>query len=138
MRIACDGDQLPRALEHFQGALGEEGFSGWGALDSELSFATGAYILARELSEIKIDTGIQQVIRGRTAFADLHASDLVKLNTDGAVDPRKAKRPSCVAYIPAHRHSRLVFRHRLWPECTTQQRGPASRQFTRDLVERDR
>ena len=92
VRVACDGNQLPRALDHFQGAISEEGFSGWSALDNEFSFAPGAYIPARELSEIEIDAGIQQVIRGRTAFTALHAPGLVELNIQGAVNPRKAKR----------------------------------------------
>ena len=92
VRIACDGDQLPAALDHFQGALSEEGFSGWASLDSEMSFAPGAYIPARELSEVEIDAGIQQVIRGRTAFTALHAAELAEANTDNAVDPRKAKK----------------------------------------------
>ena len=94
MRIACEGGQLSAALDHFQGALSEEGFSGWASLDSEVSFAPGAYIPARELGEVEIDAGIQQVIRGRTAFTALHASELVEANTDDAVDPRKAKKPA--------------------------------------------
>lgn len=97
VRIACDGDELPRALDHFQGAVTEEGFSGWSALDSELSFSPGAYIPARQLSEIEIDTGIQQVIRGRTAFTALHSADLVELNTEDAVDPRKIRRIARIA-----------------------------------------
>ncbi|MBC6405193.1 MAG: hypothetical protein GDA41_05610 [Rhodospirillales bacterium] len=78
-------------LEHFQGAASGEGLSVRSALDGKLSFAPGAYIPARELSEIAIDAGIQQVIRERTAFVALHASDLVALNSEGRFDPREAK-----------------------------------------------
>ncbi len=79
--------------------LSEEGFSGWSSLDDELSFAPGAYIPARELSETEIDADVQQVIRGRTAFTALHSSDLVQLNTEDAVDPRKAKKPAKLASL---------------------------------------
>lgn len=98
VRIACDGDQLPKVIEHFQGAQSEAGFSGWASLDAEVSFAPGAYIPARELSETEIDSDIRQVIRGRTAFTALHASDLVELNVENAADPKKVKRP---AKLPA-------------------------------------
>lgn len=101
VKIACEGDQLPAALDHFQGAMSEEGFSGWATLDGEVSFAPGAYIPARELSEIEIDAGIRQVIRGRTAFTALHASELVESNTENAVDPRKAKRSAKLAQANA-------------------------------------
>lgn len=96
-RIACEGGQLPDALNHFQGAHNEAGFSGWASLNSEVSFAPGAYIPARELSETEIDAGIRQVIRGRMAFTALHASDLVELNIEDAADPGKVKRPAKIA-----------------------------------------
>lgn len=92
VKIACDGDELPKALEHFEGAQSEEGFSGWSSLDDELSFAPGAYIPAREMTGAEIDAGVREVIRGRTAFTALHAAELVTLNADNPIDLRKARK----------------------------------------------
>lgn len=92
VRIVCEGDELPKALEHFEGAQTEEGFSGWSSLDTELSFAPGAYIPAREMTEVEIDTGVREVIRGRTAFNALHASELVALNVADPIDITKMRR----------------------------------------------
>lgn len=92
VRIVCEGNELPKALEHFQGAHSEEGFSGWSSLDEELSFAPGAYIPAREMTEAEVDKGVREVIRGRTAFNALHAPDLVTLNTDNPIDIKKARK----------------------------------------------
>jgi type I restriction enzyme M protein len=97
VRIACEGNELPKALEHFQAAQSEEGFSGWSNLDDELSFAPGAYIPAREMTDIEIDAGVQDVIRGRTAFAALHAADLVTLNTTDAADIKKGRKAATLA-----------------------------------------
>jgi hypothetical protein len=92
VKIACDGDELPKALEHFEGAQSEEGFSGWSSLDNELSFAPGAYIPAREMTGVEVDSGVREVIRGRTAFAALHAAELVTLNAESPIDLRKARK----------------------------------------------
>ncbi len=92
VKIACDGDELPKALEHFQAADSEQGFSGWSSLDDELSFAPGAYIAAREMTGAEIDSGVREVIRGRTAFTALRAADLVTLNTEHPIDIRKARK----------------------------------------------
>lgn len=92
VKIACDGDELPKVLEHFEGAQSEEGFSGWSSLDEELSFAPGAYIPAREMTSAEIDAGVREVIRGRTAFTALHAAELVTLNVENPIDLRKARR----------------------------------------------
>jgi type I restriction enzyme M protein len=92
VKIACDGDELPKALEHFEGAQSEEGFSGWSSLDNELSFAPGAYIPAREMTGAEVDSGVREVIRGRTAFAALHAAELVTLNAEGPIDLRKVRK----------------------------------------------
>lgn len=92
VKITCDGDELPKALEHFEGAQSEEGFSGWSSLDDELSFAPGAYIPAREMTSAEIDAGVREVIRGRTAFTALHAAELVTLNVESPIDLRKARR----------------------------------------------
>lgn len=97
VKVVCDGDELPKALEHFEGAKSEAGFSGWSSLDSELSFAPGAYIPAREMSAAEVDAGIQEVIRGRTAFTALHAAELVTLNTENPIDIRKARRATPLA-----------------------------------------
>lgn len=92
VKIACDGDELPKALEHFEGAQSEEGFSGRASLDNELSFAPGAYIPAREMTGAEVDSGVREVIRGRTAFAALHAAELVTLNAENPIDLRKARK----------------------------------------------
>ncbi len=99
VRIACDGDELPKALDHFQGARTEEGFSGWASLDDEMSFAPGAYIPPREIVESEVDDGVREVIRGRTAFTALHASELVTLNTDSPIDITKARKPFALANV---------------------------------------
>lgn len=99
VRIACEGNQLPKALEHFEGAHSEEGFSGWSSLDSELSFAPGAYIPAREPAEAEIDGGLREVIRARTAFTALHAPELVTLNTENAIDLHKARKATVFANV---------------------------------------
>jgi len=96
VKVVCDGDELPKALEHFDGARSEEGFSGWASLDAELSFAPGAYIPASEMTSAEIDAGVREVIRGRTAFAALHAAELVTLNTENPIDLRKMRRPTLV------------------------------------------
>lgn len=92
VRIACSGDELPKALEHFEGAQSEEGFSGWSSLDAELSFAPGAYIPAKEMTEVEVDAGVREVIRGRTAFTALHATELVTLNVANPKDLRTTRR----------------------------------------------
>ena len=101
VKIACDGDELPKALEHFEGAQSEEGFSGWSSLDNELSFAPGAYIPAREMTGAEVDSGVREVIRGRTAFAALHAAELVTLNAENPIDLRKARKATPLGTLSA-------------------------------------
>ncbi|MFT3808431.1 MAG: N-6 DNA methylase [Micropepsaceae bacterium] len=99
VRIACEGNELPKALEHFEGAQSEEGFSGWSSLDDELSFAPGAYIPAAEMTEAETDIGVREVIRGRTAFNALHAAELVTLNTADQLDIGKARKAVALAKV---------------------------------------
>ncbi len=99
VRIACGGDELPKALDHFLGTKTEEGFSGWASLNDEMSFAPGAYIPAREMVESEVDDGVREVIRGRTAFTALHASELVTLNAENPIDIAKARKAFAVANI---------------------------------------
>lgn len=87
VRIPCPGTELPKALEHFKGHKTEAGFSGWAPLDEDVSFAPGAYIPAREMSEAETDDAVREVIRARSAFVALHAADLVNLNTDEQIPP---------------------------------------------------
>lgn len=92
VRIASLGSELPKVLDHFRGHKSEPGFSGWAELDDEASFAPGAYIPARELPEEETDEAVREVIRARSAFVALHATQLVTLNTDHPVDPAKLRR----------------------------------------------
>ena len=91
-RVAIEGTELPKALDHFLAHTSEPGFSGWAGLDDETSFAPGAYIPARELSEEETDSAVRQVIRARSAFVAYHASDLVTLNTDNPLPPRQLRK----------------------------------------------
>ncbi len=91
VRIVCEGNQLPAALDHFHGSETEPGFSGWSVLDKELSFAPGAYIPARQMPESFGDTAAREIIRSRTAFTALNAADLVTLNVENTSNPRKRK-----------------------------------------------
>jgi type I restriction enzyme M protein len=99
VRITCAGDELPTAIDHFQGAKTEEGFSGWASLDDEFSFAPGAYIPARVMAEAEVDHGVREVLRGRTAFTALHASELVALHTENAIDITKARKAFALANV---------------------------------------
>lgn len=92
VRIAVEGTELPKALEHFLAHTTEPGFSGWSVLDDETSFAPGAYIPAREMSEEETDGAVREVIRARSAFVAYHASDLVTLNTDNPLPPRQLRK----------------------------------------------
>lgn len=101
VRIVCEGDELPKALSHFQSAKSEAGFSGWAGLDAEVTFAPGAYIPARQMTDSEVDADVREVIRCRTAFTALHAADLVTLNTENQIDLRKARRATPLAAIKA-------------------------------------
>jgi len=91
VRIAQDGTELPKALEHFREHTSEAGFSGWAELDDDASFAPGAYIPARELADDEIDGAVREVLRARTAFVALHASELVsRSGRSGPCSPRAA------------------------------------------------
>lgn len=92
VRVAIEGNELPKALEHFLGHKTEPGFSGWAAIDEETSFAPGAYIPAREMSEEESDDAVREVIRARSAFVAYHASELVTLNTDHQLPPRQLRK----------------------------------------------
>lgn len=92
VRLPVSGDEMAAALEHYQQHETEPGFSGWGVLDDDVSFAPGAYIPARELPDAEIDDGVRDVIRARTAFAAYHASDLVTLNVDNPIPLRQVRK----------------------------------------------
>lgn len=92
VRIPCPGTELPKALEHFKGHQTEAGFSGWSPLDADVSFAPGAYIPAKEMTEVETDESVREVIRARSAFVAFHATELVNLNTDNQIDPGKMRK----------------------------------------------
>lgn len=92
VRVAIEGTDLPKALDHFLAHTSEPGFSGWAELDDETSFAPGAYIPAREMSEEETDGAVREVIRARSAFVAYHASDLVTLNTEHPLPPRQLRK----------------------------------------------
>lgn len=92
VRGPIDGSELPKALDHFLAHATEPGFSGWSILDEETSFAPGAYIPAREMSEEESDDAVREVIRARSAFVAYHAADLVELNTANPIPPRNLRK----------------------------------------------
>ncbi|WP_336986716.1 HsdM family class I SAM-dependent methyltransferase [Altererythrobacter aquiaggeris] len=92
VRVASHIDDLPKALEHFEGAGTEAGFCGWATLDEQSSFAPGAYIRARIMTDTEVDADVREVIRCRTAFTALHASDIVTLNTENPIDLKKMRK----------------------------------------------
>lgn len=92
VRIPCEGTEIPKVIQHFRGAMSEPGFSGWAELDEDVSFAPGAYIPARELSEAEGDSGALEVIRGRSSFVAYHASELATLNTQDPIPLRQVRK----------------------------------------------
>jgi hypothetical protein len=92
VRVPCEGTEIPKVIQHFRGAMSEPGFSGWSELDEDVSFAPGAYIPARELSEAEGDSGALEVIRGRSAFVAYHASELATLNTESPLPLRQIRK----------------------------------------------
>lgn len=92
VRIATEGTELPKALDHFLGHKTEPGFSGWASINEETSFAPGAYIPAREMTEEETDGAVREVIRARSAFVAYHASDLVTLNSESPLPPRQLRK----------------------------------------------
>lgn len=92
VRVACEGSELPKMLDHYQAGKSEPGVSGWAELDDDASFGPGAYIPAREMAGEEIDEATQEVIRGRTSFVAYHAADLIRLNTENPIDIRKMRR----------------------------------------------
>lgn len=92
VRVAIPGSELPKALDHFLSGRSEPGFSGWAAIDDEISFAPGAYIPAREMSEEETDGAVREVIRARSAFVALHAPELITLNTESPLPPRQLRK----------------------------------------------
>ena len=82
-RIHCDGDEFPRVLEAYQASQTIGGFCGWSGLDADWSFAPGAYIPARPLTEEEVDAGVLALVRSRSAFIVYHAPEIVRLETSG-------------------------------------------------------
>jgi type I restriction enzyme M protein len=93
VRIPCEGNELSRVLEHFRNpGKGEPGFTGWSALDEDVSFAPGAYIPARELADDEIDNGVLEVVRARSAFVAYHAAEVVTLTADNPLPLREIRK----------------------------------------------
>ena len=92
VRIPCEGSELPKALEAFNGKSSEPGFCGWAPLDPDISFAPGAYIPARPLSESEIDEGVLAIVRSRSAFIAYHADQVVGINQNNPVPLRSIRR----------------------------------------------
>lgn len=101
VRVAAKGSELPKALDHYQGAKTEPGFSGWAELDEDVSFAPGAYIPARELGGEDINDGVLEVVRARTAFVAYNASQVVTLNTDNPLPLREIRKVRLVKSVKA-------------------------------------
>ena len=99
VRVACEGSELPKVLEHFRAGTSEPGFAGWATLDKDASFGPGAYIPAREMKPKETDEATQEIIRARTSFVALHAADLVTLNTENAIDIRAMRKAKKFAHI---------------------------------------
>lgn len=93
VRIPCEGSELPKALHAFQNRVTEAGFCGWAQLDSDISFAPGAYIPARKLSDSEVDEGVLAIIRSRSSFVAYHAPQIATLNREGAVPVRSIRKP---------------------------------------------
>lgn len=97
VRIPCEGTELPKALHAYQNKVTEAGFCGWTQLDSDISFAPGAYIPARTLSDSEVDEGVLAIIRSRSSFVAYHAPQVVALNGESPIPVRsirKARRAS--------------------------------------------
>jgi hypothetical protein len=92
VRIPCEGSELPQALDAYESKATVPGFCGWAKLDSDLSFAPGAYIPARQMSEQEVNDGVLAIIRGRTAFVALHAKQLVGLNQNAGRSLRSSRK----------------------------------------------
>lgn len=85
VRIPCEGSEIPEVLAAFQAHESKPGFYGWAPLDDDASFAPGAYIPARTLTDAEVNEGVLEIIRSRTAFVALHAPEIVQINEDNAV-----------------------------------------------------
>jgi len=92
VRLACEGSEHLKMLDHFKRRLTEPGFSGWAELDEDVSFAPGAYIPAKAMTEEETDLAAREVIRARSAFVAFHAADLVQLNTDNPTPPHQIRK----------------------------------------------
>lgn len=94
-RINCEGNELPAALEAFRSLKRIPGFSGTAPLDGDLSFAPGAYIPARALTEAEVNEGVLKLVRSRTSFVTYHAPEVVALSKTGKPyrDIKKATPP---------------------------------------------
>jgi type I restriction enzyme M protein len=81
-RIPIDGDELPTILAACRDRSTIPGICGSSVLDEDMSFAPGAYIPARPLSETEVNDGVLTLIRNRSAFMILHAAEIVTLNRE--------------------------------------------------------
>lgn len=92
VRVPCEGSELSKALAAFQTKNTEPGFCGWLPLDDDVSFAPGAYIPARTLSDGEVDDGVLSIIRSRSAFVAYHAPQVVTLNRENPVELRAVRK----------------------------------------------
>lgn len=105
VRVPCEGSELPKALLAYQTKSTEAGFCGWAPLDEDLSFAPGAYIPARPLTDVEVDDGALEIVRSRSAFVAFHAPQVVAMNTTNAkavrsirkVPKRRVVKPGTIA-----------------------------------------
>jgi type I restriction-modification system DNA methylase subunit len=93
-RIRCDGDELPTILDAYRNKRAVAGSTGMAMLDDDLSFAPGAYIPARPLSETEVNDGVLALIRNRSAFIVLHAAEIVSIKQDGEMYRSIKKAPA--------------------------------------------
>jgi len=98
-RIRCEGDELPAILDAYHNKKAIPGISGLAMLDRDRSFAPGAYIPARPLSESEVNTGVLALIRNRTAFTTLHAAEIVSLKREAS--PYRAIKKSPAPSVPS-------------------------------------
>jgi type I restriction-modification system DNA methylase subunit len=84
VRIPREGAELPIILDAYRNKKAIPGISGLSVLDRDRSFAPGAYIPARPLSEAEVTAGVLALIRNRTAFTTLHAAEIVNLRREAS------------------------------------------------------
>jgi predicted RNA methylase len=76
VRVARNGDELPKALDAYKQRLTTPGFSGWTKLDSRAGWDPGYYIPPRPLSEEEVAAEAGALVRSRAAFVVKHAVEL--------------------------------------------------------------